>query len=145
MDINNMDCCGMREIDGLASYKTPEEAMTAFILRGIEDSDADPFNDEDGGYCHVVFSQGVGEYGNKFAAFIRSKHLGTVKGSRPALNPNTGNIVTAWIWTLDRDRLKKWSKANVTAPKIKSGAGCSCESCQESLARQIEEFEEYFQ
>lgn len=45
-------------------------------------------------------------YGKAFARYILKNKLGSVTCSRRAKNPNSPNVVTAWIWTPDHENLE---------------------------------------
>lgn len=104
-------CCGIREIDGLQYTTSEKKAIQEFLHRTKRNRY----------FRFVIFSQADGawarvpNYGVKFAAFIETNKLGTLTMSNTAVNPNTGNKVTVWIWSVDWDALKKWAKENPVA------------------------------
>lgn len=47
-------------------------------------------------------------YGRDFARFITSHKLGEVICTGRHINPNSSNLLRAWIWTVDWDQLRTW-------------------------------------
>lgn len=110
-------CCGMREIGSLSAHRSPEEAMKAFAGQTLKTHQ---------NFRYVIFSEAVYRpaanrrgYGRAFAAFIRSEKLGKVSTTGWNVNPNSGNNLKAWIWTVDWTALQKWaSKKRVKPTKV---------------------------
>ena len=109
MNIEVMTCCGIKEICDLAEHATPLEAMQSF---GNECLEGDMTN-----YRYAVFSQANHPerplrncYGVNFAAYIRRHRLGSVVTTRgkDLINPNSGHLLRAWIWTVDWSAVSKW-------------------------------------
>jgi hypothetical protein len=71
-------------------------------------------DDYDSKWRYAVFTQaGKGEsYGRKFAALIRKQKLGTVvqATTKTVTNPNSGNVLKAWLWTVNHKNLRKWAQ-----------------------------------
>ena|SRR3990167_3625768 len=69
---------------------------------------------------HIFYNQalpqakptGTIEYGELFTAFILENKLGEVHRMDPKINPNSGNVVTTYIWTHDHEALMEWWKKN---------------------------------
>jgi hypothetical protein len=95
-------CCGVREIDGLAFYDgKPEEAMKVVAKNTVYDHT----------WRHALFTQaGKGKrYGTNFATYITKHKLGTVVATPTKVNPNSGNPLKAFIWTINWPAFKKWA------------------------------------
>ena len=126
MELRMMGCCGIKELTGLSYCVDAKTAMQDFaVLTCLRKAEA---YQKDGSlkwihapvvnFRYVVFSQAHKEsaYGLKFAAFIRDQGLGTLEETGFSINPNSGNQLKAWIWTVDHDALKSWAEANPKAP-----------------------------
>lgn len=149
MELNNLRCCGVKEISELSIYGSPEEALLAFdnltygkLIKkykpnGVDYSwKADPF----GRFRYVMFTQanapdrGPGKtgrnlYGEKFAALITENGLGNLHETTDNINPNSSNNVKVWLWTIDHDATKafitklKDPKNNLQNPLRVGGRG----------------------
>lgn len=108
-------CCGLREIGGLSQYnaaggrrKTNMEHLADMFLLIYQ-----PSRDYPNGRTHwryAIFTEAYvpGDqpqgYGSEFADFIKAKGLGlVVEADGPQVNPNSGNMLRVWIWTVDHD------------------------------------------
>lgn len=117
MDIRHMSCCGFRELSYIGG-QTPEENMERicrhYAIHGR-------LTVEHLALSHAVFTAtGRAKYGRAFAAYITQHKLGDLVCSTLATNPNSGNKIQGWIWTLDREALVKWYKAqNTSKSKVK--------------------------
>lgn len=107
----NMGCCGMRELDGLRD--NGERTVKQFC-----DELFDCYNDEslsisDINFIHVVFSDTKrSSKGSSLASYIKRKGLGSVVATSYKKNPNSGNSLKAWLWTINRYALVEWYKQN---------------------------------
>ena len=115
LSLATMRCCAVKEITSLSDYKSdkywsPTKALRAFGRLAYGYPGAFPFN---ANFRFVIFTQagftgpqaGNG-YGDKFAAFITKHQLGEVSMTGPSRNPNSGNMVKVWVWTVDHPRVK---------------------------------------
>lgn len=48
--------------------------------------------------------------GERFAQYVRENKLGNVLKSESARNPNSGNQIAVWIWTVDQTALLAWGR-----------------------------------
>lgn len=94
-----------------------------------EDWVADRGYDEgriDNKWRYAVFTQAGSRksYGRNFAALIKKENLGEVvqATTKTVKNPNSGNILKAWLWTVNYPNLKKWAIKQVTAQAKAKGA-----------------------
>lgn len=111
MEINDqLDCCGLREMSGIY-YGTPQSTIMEFADNSYQDYDLIS-RYENANFRHVIFSQAGSKatYGRKLAAFITKHRLGTVVSSLTKVNPNTGNPLKVWIWTVNHQRTYNWWK-----------------------------------
>jgi hypothetical protein len=91
-------CCGVRELADIRASIFPENALealdhtkTAFVVF----TDVAPY-----------------EYGVSLAAYIRKRKLGTVVTMIPKKNPNSGNRLKVWLWSIDQKKWAAWKRAN---------------------------------
>lgn len=133
-DITHMECCGAKEISELSEMTLSKAGVTKF-LRNIKEILTDeghfaehydyarseytkgPWVDE---VVHTpaffIFTQagtstdpaGRHPYGTYFKSFIESEGLGTVLQTDPAMNENSGNLVTVFLWTVCQSAFKAW-------------------------------------
>lgn len=107
---SDMSCCGVREMNGLED--TPKETlqeMCAEICRGECDHTRWPL------FRYAIFSDTHrSRKGINLAAYIQRHRLGSVISTRWNVNPNSGNRLKVWTWTLNSTNLKTWWKRNMT-------------------------------
>lgn len=113
-------CCGMQELDGISDHpSSPKQAL----LEACEDLIG--YNEElavgDLDFRLVVFTQATSPrsrkdvskgYGYRMAAFIEANDLGTLVRGRAGVNPNSGNLLTGWLWTVNTINLVRWYNRN---------------------------------
>lgn len=93
-----MNCCGISEIDDLGAARNAAEAMYSIL-------------DEWNIARFVIFSQAgkTAKYGVNFARYIKKHKLGTVIETPGwKVNPNSNNLLKVWIWTIDTKACEKW-------------------------------------
>lgn len=144
MDMQHLACCGIKEISGLSWYKTPEEALRGFaqVTYNRRKSKAtrtpegeivntqvpDPFDK----FRYVIFSQANvprmkdhpdrSRYGERLAELITNQKLGTLMDTGSNINPNSGNSLRVWIWTIDHDRTRTFI-SNLDKPNLANPLG----------------------
>lgn len=96
-------CCGIRELDGV-------QGCTA--LQAAIDAANDWFAGEVRNGAYIFFSTTSGhKIGHNLAVFIEEHGLGKVIQTKPNRNPNSGNLLTMWVWTVDKKNFKAfWNK-----------------------------------
>ena len=112
MYFSTVSCCGIREIGDLSSHKTPQQAVAAFVKQTLKAYRSN--------FRYAIFSEAVYEgypgsrprkpYGRAFAAYLKTEKLGRVAATAWNKNPNSGNNLKAWIWTVDWEALQAWEK-----------------------------------
>lgn len=124
MNLRTMSCCGMRDLSGLSAHRTAKDAMIEFVRTSCPNAS---YYNWDTRKCeklrrlnfsHVIFSEANDElyrYGESFATYIRRNKLGTVIASERRVNPNSGNRVKFWVWTLHKQNLVNWANRNTEA------------------------------
>lgn len=123
MELNqDWQCCGFREIGHLLEDSNPERMFASFLkateLRPLSDWQKDRPEYQTKAYeqarrqdkfRYALFSGANVEipkraiYSDKFAKFIEANKLGSVMASDWNLNPNSGNQLKVFLWTIDWD------------------------------------------
>jgi hypothetical protein len=101
-----IDCCGIREISGLSQHRGPAAALKSFC-RGVYKTE---YGTDASRFRYSIFSQiQARQYGDKFAAYILEHKLGDViETTGRHVNPNSGNVLKVFVWTVDHDAVKLW-------------------------------------
>lgn len=137
---NRNSCCGVKELSGL--YQVGRGALSAAdYLRGMiyriwsrditADHRFDPTASKLISCAHVMYNQAIRpvavstsglspnlveeeqpKYGEMFTTFLVENKLGVVTRIAPTINPNSKNILTTYIWTIDHDAVLAWWKKN---------------------------------
>lgn len=135
--INNMSCCGMKEIAGLQNYMIGGEGQMyrSPCLRALVQLFRPWYNNPSAygkgvfGHhiwtpysAHFVFTDAheyTIPYGKVFAKYILKNRLGSLVCSRQAFNQNYRqyfpkgwsrnhvHMITCWIWTIDHERIRE--------------------------------------
>ena len=125
-------CCGIKELTGIA-YQPPKQVIQDFcfqrtapdiIAPGYEsrpDVEAqrarEVLTNNKFGCAFVLFTQaylrdtGIG-YGDTLKSYIEEQSLGEVSVAGKERNPNSGNIVTIYLWKVDHAALFTWWEKN---------------------------------
>jgi hypothetical protein len=98
--IEQTNCCGFKEIDGL-NDNTAKESLNQVC--------EDFFNGEDAAF---LFFTGVSKkrYGQNFKRLITKLKLGKIIETEAKRNPNSGNKIKAWIWSVNKPKFKQYAK-----------------------------------
>lgn len=110
---NGLSCCGVIEISGISKGRSAEGVLKD--LFGVDDYDSETTAYLPSEAPHYIFTQAGNSrarkgYGYELAAYILKHGLGTVSGSTPARNPNSGRYVTVFTWTIDKPAITRWGK-----------------------------------
>jgi hypothetical protein len=93
--------CGLVEAGELYEDESSMDSVTAIVRELYREYSLRP--------AFVLFSDAIDEgNGRGVAAYIRAHKLGTVMKTRKALNENSGHMIEAWIWTIDRVACKDY-------------------------------------
>ena len=104
-----MSCCGTRELVGV-SHIQPEELLRRLTIKHR--------------FAHVFFTDTKNNMKNTknsgwvLAKYIKDNKLGTLVESPGRVNPNSGNTLIAWIWTVSRRNLNAWKREHKITPKL---------------------------
>lgn len=110
MDLFGLNgCCGIREIGNLGEFATPQEALDSALFSPEDEPLDRPF---------VIFSGVVKDsrsgrkplYAQRFAKFLRDNDLGDVSGGITRVNPNSGNDLKVYLWTVNQRNLARYRK-----------------------------------
>jgi hypothetical protein len=125
LDVSATNCCGILDIGGVADYDDAVE----FIKDFCEDryNEEWPAVDRSVRYHPIVFYTDAveGTIGNKVAKFIETHNLGTVQRSPIRTNPNTGNKIAMWVWSIREKELREWAISSGAHPHTPDEAGRS--------------------
>lgn len=112
LSIDDMRCCGIKEISGLSSRQDFTNSFIDFIrVQGFY-----PKEKSDKGFCKfLLFSQAsrtpnpVTGYGERFQKWIRDHKFGKVTSTGGDVrNPNSGNYLKIYVWTVNWEAIRKW-------------------------------------
>ncbi len=95
--------CGVRELTGL--YRPPKE-----LIHQVMKAKGKPHRFED--FIHVLFSDrcnAVANNGTRLANLIEEEKLGRLQVTRPRKNPNSGNQIQTWMWSVNWARVKEYT------------------------------------
>lgn len=101
---DSMVSCGVHEIYGLK--KSPRQNIKDFAQQHWDSYEQEwwefvPF---------VIFSDTVKSgSGQKLADFITSNDLGIVRTLRARTNPNSGNKIKVWLWSVNIPEVKTYA------------------------------------
>lgn len=119
--INRGECCGVGELSQID--QTPES-----ILKDICDS---WLIEEDFNGAFLIFSD-VRDFthGEALKKFIADNKLGQVKVSLAKVNPNSGNPLKVYMWSVNKKAFEKYCHKNGLL--ICSNPYCDCISCPQN-------------
>jgi len=116
--LNEMRCCGVREISGLKI--SPQETL--------EEVADDWFVEDEFNGAFVIFTDIVTRgRGEELMKFIRSKRLGAVHSTAARLNPNSSCIIKVYTWTVDIEKFKKLARKSKW---LQCSGNCDCPNCE---------------
>lgn len=108
--ITGLQCCGIKEIGGLRTVGNSAGTFDGFEreLRTFIST----YSNGNVTNAYFIFSAveagGVPRYGEAFTAFILKNNLGMVQETTVNKNPNSGNMLRVYLWTIDQPKLKDW-------------------------------------
>lgn len=97
--------------------------------------------------AHVLFSDHnvkSFKWGEALAEYIVESKLGTVIRTADARNPNTSNVITTFVWTMDPDAVRAWLSQQ-TPPKSWKKEGTVEEVAGGVTKEFCDEFDEFYQ
>ena len=133
-DLQSTSCCGLGEIEGLSSYTDPEDFLIHLLTEVDDHYDYDkgaytgkPMrSDTETTYAHILFTEAVAKgarkasrYGLNLANYIQKNNLGTVvQTAEQRRNPNSGNLISAFLWTPNQKGIAAWYKRMLKEGKL---------------------------
>ena len=124
LTLTNMMCCGVKELSGLSTCRDATDAMLQFgkltHLRVVRDDDGKEVKAPFDRFRYVVFTQAkkADGYGIRFAELIEDQGLGEIIETKFRVNPNSGNNVKVWVWTVDHKAVKEWLDKNAKGLEV---------------------------
>lgn len=105
-ELESITCCGVLELHGVESCDTAREAVV--------DAAEGYFEEVNNHRAYILYSTtGDSRIGHAINRYIAKYRLGVVQKTRPTLNGNTGNMVTVWMWTVNKRNFEAfWHKTN---------------------------------
>ena len=115
-------CCGVREITSLSLDANPQESIKSFGLqcyeKHLKGEKKSKFGEDirldQENFRYALFSQATipgsnpaSVYGEHFAVYILDNALGEIIQTGSHTNPNSGNMLKIWIWTIDHAAVKE--------------------------------------
>lgn len=111
-------CCGMIEITNLAHTDFTLKGSAAQVFKAVRASTSLDRR------AFMVFSvvlsgakKGDDGAGGRLAAYIVKNRLGVCLSTPRRRNPNSGNVIKAWVWVISHRGLKAWDAKH----KVKEG------------------------
>ena len=100
---------GIVEIDGLSDYGNSKDMMRGLCYQLRQDYDKILKID----FPMFLFTGVVADrYPGDFSRLIKRAKLGDVVCTNPRVNPNSDNVIRAYLWSVDKIALSKWFKKN---------------------------------
>lgn len=94
-------CCGIRELNHVQDVSSAKEA--------IADAARDWFdNDRDGAFIFYSVTKDYLQKGDGIKKYIEKKELGTVFKTRSLRNPNSENLLTMYLWQVNKKNFEKF-------------------------------------
>ncbi len=109
-------CCGIKEVDQIGHYRSDRRLLKDLGLKffGGRVGDNDYYTQNDSAF--LLFSTiGKKTIGERTAALIQKEKLGTVSFVGKRKNPNSGNMLSMWVWAVNIPAYQKWCKKNKVA------------------------------
>lgn len=117
-----MNCCGAGEIHGLMG--NPKLFMRELLPR-MHRYDGEQFNG-----IYLMYSDiNTCQRGETLTKYILENKLGDIATLPPQTNPNSGNLLKVWLWSIDFKVLDAWKEKDDKEVGKNSG-GCDCPLCK---------------
>ena len=107
IQIHALQCCGVKEIAGISN--DPIEGIMRDIVENRYMASVRC------AYYLYTDAAPSAPKGKELTEFIKSHDLGLVTIAPPARNPNSGNVVTTFMWKINERNLFAWAKVNHSA------------------------------
>jgi hypothetical protein len=112
-DENAAPPCTLKIISGLASETDFFETLKQLTSQGTGWTNERVYRTPDCGYILFITQSGMGEqkgnYGEKFADYLRRQDIGEVTEIGPNRNARHGkDKANLWVWKVDHDKTQAW-------------------------------------
>jgi len=98
-DHDDIQCCGIKELRGI-SNRLPQDILNDIAEEWFVDVPR----------AYMIFScESKYAAGRQLEKFIKHNNLGTVVRTKSKVNPNSGNLLSVWLWAVNNTAFKKWS------------------------------------
>lgn len=104
VNINGLHCCGVKEIQGISG--DPVDG----IIRDVAGHRY--YSGQRCAYYLFTDNRLEPTKGKELANFIEKNKLGTITIAPRARNPNSGNIITTFMWKVNELYFFEWAKKN---------------------------------
>lgn len=104
--------CGVDQLEGLYN-QTPLQIIyrVARCCLNREAVDIDYDERRAHGFGYIIFSDTIREdNGQKLADYIHKNKLGAISSPKAKRNPNSGNMIKVWTWSVNNRALARWYK-----------------------------------
>ena len=105
---DDFSCCGLNEIDGIRDDENKNHPERTVI------EVAKQFFSGDKKCAFMIFTDiKRKKAGKTLEAYLRRNKLGTVTKSMPAINPNSKNSLTVWVWKINKKKLETYKNKEI--------------------------------
>lgn len=105
MDLKSLECCGVKEVDGVSDYADSKEIMLAFCGLWFDESG----DVEEVKSAFALFTDETDEDSMQdLARYIKRNKLGSTLLTDSRQNLNTGNDIMCLLYGVDYRNLEKW-------------------------------------
>ena len=99
-------CCGVYEI--YISGSSPKEVLRVVLyVRKVEKS-IPPFYL----FADIDDKRFIKHYGRDLAGYVKEHNLGTLVRTVARKNPNSGNYIRVWLWSVNNKSLSNYAKTH---------------------------------
>lgn len=106
--LENTRCCGIGELHRVESSRSAKDKVLDAAEAWFED-------DAKGAFIFFSVTASYKRKGTELAAYIKKHNLGTVHKTRPTINSSTSNILTMYVWTVNKKTLQAFWEKNKEA------------------------------
>lgn len=111
--LRETDCCGIRELSDVMGCDNAREAVVDAAEWWFE-------KDKDGAYIFYSVTSDS-RIGHAIESYIAKYKLGVVQRTHSTRNPNSENMLTMWMWTINKTNFKAyWHNTKRYAKKYKN-------------------------
>lgn len=105
IEIQGLNCCGIDELVDIDFYKNEPKTVICDVCKTY-------FEDEKQCAFYMFSDINYKIAAKNLVKFIKKNKLGLITKSPSRVNPNSGNSLTIWLWTINKRNLKLYWKKN---------------------------------